>query len=52
MSDDELEVITISTNLGNQVEEEMNHLKEIVDEKDRIIEILTKEKNFYAKRHE
>jgi len=52
MGDDELELITISTNLGNQVDEEMNQLREIVNEKDRIIEILTKEKNFYARRNE
>ncbi len=46
---DDGEITTTGTVLGDEYESQLN---EIVKEKDHIIELLTKEKNYYAKKTE
>eukprot|EP00347_Sterkiella_histriomuscorum_P008839 403343541 len=50
--EDEMEVATISTQMGNMFEEESNQLKELMREKDQMIDMLSKEKNYYIRRCE
>lgn len=50
--DDEMEVATISTQMGNLFEEETNQLRELIREKEQAVEALTKEKNYYIRKCE
>lgn len=50
-NDDDIEAATTSTQMGG-IEEETYQLREILNEKDKVIDLLTKEKNYYIKRCE